>query len=76
MVARSGGKDKRKNVMYVVGGLATDYCVRHTVLDALKEGFEVTLLEDAIRGVNQEDSKRAIKEMLEAGATTATVKEV
>lgn len=53
-----------------VGGLATDYCVKQTVLDGLKEGFEVVLLEDAIRGVDLKpgDSGRAIAEMLRAGA--------
>lgn len=53
-----------------VGGLATDYCVKHTVLDGLKEGFKVVLLEDAIRGVNLQpaDSQEAIEEMLRAGA--------
>ncbi len=57
-----------------VGGLATDYCVKETVLEALKEGFAVTLLTDAIRGVDVEpgDSHRAAKEMLEAGAEKAT----
>ncbi len=53
-----------------VGGLATDYCVKHTVLDALTQGFKVVLLEDAVRGVNlqPDDSKRAIEEMVRAGA--------
>jgi nicotinamidase/pyrazinamidase len=56
-----------------VGGLATDYCVKHTVLDALKEGFQVVLIEDAVRGVNlqPEDSARAIQEMTQAGAERA-----
>lgn len=54
----------------LVAGLATDYCVKHSVLDALRHGFEVVLLEDAIRGVNlePEDSARAISEMVAAGA--------
>lgn len=53
-----------------VGGLATDYCVKHTVLDGLKEGFQVVLLEDAVRGVDLQpgDSERAIAEMIRAGA--------
>jgi len=54
----------------LVGGLATDYCVKHTVLDALKEGFEVWVLADAIRAVDVQpgDGKRAIEEMVTAGA--------
>ena len=53
-----------------VGGLATDYCVKHTVLDGLRQGFKAVLLKDAIRGVNlkPDDSKEAIDEMLRAGA--------
>ena len=53
-----------------VGGLATDYCVKNTVLDALKEGFRVKALEDAMRAVevNPGDGERAIAEMRDAGA--------
>ena len=53
-----------------VGGLATDYCVKHSVLDARKAGFEVVVLQDACRGVDVRpgDSERAIEEMREAGA--------
>ena len=52
------------------GGLATDYCVKNTVLDALKEGFQVKALEDAMRAVemNPGDGERAIAEMRDAGA--------
>ena len=54
----------------VVGGLATDYCVRASVLDARRLGFEVTVLRDAIRGVEVQsgDSERALEEMQAAGA--------
>lgn len=54
----------------VVGGLATDYCVKNTVLDALKNGFKVKALKDAMRGVELQpgDSDRAIEEMRAAGA--------
>ena len=53
-----------------VGGLATDYCVKFSVLDALKNGFRVNLLTDAIKGVNihPQDSKMAIEEMMGWGA--------
>lgn len=55
-----------------VGGLATDYCVKSSVLDALKFGYRVVLLKDAIRGVNikPKDSENAIEEMLGHGAET------
>ncbi|MAG36264.1 MAG: nicotinamidase/pyrazinamidase [Dehalococcoidia bacterium] len=57
-----------------VGGLATDYCVRSTVLDGLRAGFGVTLLLDASRGVNLSagDAERAIAEMVETGASVTT----
>jgi nicotinamidase/pyrazinamidase len=53
-----------------VGGLATDYCVKATALDATREGFEVVVLADAIRAVDLQpgDGDRAIEEMRTAGA--------
>jgi len=53
-----------------VGGLATDFCVKHTVLDGLKRGFHVILREDAARAVNLQagDGERAVGEMVRAGA--------
>lgn len=56
-----------------VGGLATDYCVRATTLDALRAGLEVVLLLDACRAVdvNPGDGERAVAEMVAAGAKTA-----
>jgi nicotinamidase/pyrazinamidase len=59
-------------------GLATDYCVKLTSLDARKLGMAVTLVADACRGVNLEpdDSKRAIEEMRAAGCTITTSDQV
>jgi nicotinamidase/pyrazinamidase len=53
-----------------VAGLATDYCVKFTVLDALAEGFKVKVLTQACRGVNLTpgDVDRALVEMREKGA--------
>ncbi len=53
-----------------VGGLATDYCVRQTVLDGLGAGFKVKAIGEAMRAVNLQpgDDLRAIREMREAGA--------
>ncbi len=54
----------------VVGGLATEYCVKHTVLDALQAGWNVTLISDAIVPVELSpgDAERALGEMQAAGA--------
>jgi nicotinamidase/pyrazinamidase len=53
-----------------VGGLATDYCVKNTVLDALREGFRVRALSEAMRAVNLRpgDDALAVEEMRRAGA--------
>jgi len=53
-----------------IGGLATDYCVKATVLAGLERGFRVKAIADAMRAVNLEagDEEKAIKEMRGAGA--------
>ena len=48
-------------------GLATEYCVKSTALDARRAGFDVAVETDAIRAVDPEDSERALAEMREAG---------
>ena len=62
---RARGIDK-----VTVVGLATDYCVKNTALDALREGLEVTVDSDAVRAVNVEagDDERALDEVRKAGA--------
>jgi nicotinamidase/pyrazinamidase len=61
-------KEKDASAVYVCG-LATDYCVKFTALDARGLGFETILIEDACRGVDLKpgDVARAIKEMKQAG---------
>lgn len=52
-----------------VCGLATDYCVKFTALDAMQMGFQTHLIEDASRGVNlrPDDVQQAVEEMKRAG---------
>lgn len=61
-----------------IGGLATDYCVKYSaVLDALKNGFKLRLLLDAIKGVNLKprDCEEAIVLMLKMGVRKTTLKD-
>ena len=69
--AELAGKLRDKKVRRVfIGGLATDYCVLNTVLDARKNGFDVFLLRDASRAVNikPDDGTKAETEMSRSGA--------
>ena len=55
-----------------VGGLALDVCVRATVLDGRKAGFEINLIRDGCRGIDADGSARALDEMEKAGAKIVT----
>jgi len=59
-------------------GLATDYCVKLTALDAVKEGFEVRVVADLTRAVNMEpgDFDRALDEMKKAGVKIVSSEDV
>jgi len=61
-----------------VGGLATDFCVRATVLDALRSGFETAVIRDAVRAVEVQpgDGDRAMAEMAAAGAVLRSAAEL
>ncbi len=61
-----------------VGGVATDYCVKNTVLGGLNLGFQVFVLEDGIKGVdvNPGDVDRAIEEMLKEGAVFINISDI
>lgn len=61
-----------------VAGLATDYCVKATALDAIREGFRTFVISDACRGVNvpAESVGQALKELLHAGVHIIAADEV
>jgi nicotinamidase/pyrazinamidase len=61
----------------IVGGLATDYCVLNTVLDARRSGYAVVVLVDAVRAVDVHDGDgdRALAQMRAAGAVTTAWKQ-
>jgi nicotinamidase/pyrazinamidase len=65
------------NVLYLCG-LATDYCVKYTALDAVELGFPTLLIEDACRGVDLHpgDVARAIEQMRAAGVKVVRSEEV
>jgi nicotinamidase/pyrazinamidase len=58
-------KDKIKKL--VVYGIATDYCVRATVLDAVAGGYKVIMIKNLSRGVAPDTSQKAIEEMKAKG---------
>jgi len=51
----------------IIFGLATDYCVKDTAMDALKSGFNVIVIEDLCRGVAQDTTRAAVEQMKQAG---------
>ncbi len=61
-------RERDIDTLYAVG-LATDFCVKWSVVDGLKEGFNVYVVEDAVKGIDIEGSvDQAWSEMLDAGA--------
>ncbi len=67
-------KDKHIKTV-VIAGLATDYCVKYSALDALNLGFKTIIVPAACRGVNlkPEDSQNALKEIEAVGASLLTL---
>ncbi len=59
-----------------VGGVATEYCVRATVLDALKLGYEALVVEEAVRGISRDEEEAAKSEMLREGAILVRLDEI
>lgn len=69
---------ERKIKDLYIAGLATDYCVKYSVLDALKLGFNVIVVSDGCRAVNlhPDDEQLAYEEMRQAGAKILTIQEI
>ncbi len=70
-------KAKGVDELYVVG-LATDYCVRASALDAVRKGFKTTVVKDAVAAVNVNpgDGDRALEELRQAGVTLVSSPDV
>jgi len=61
---------------FVVFGVATDYCVRYSVLSLRRRGKPVEVVVDAIRAISEESGNKAVEEMASAGARLVTTEEV
>jgi len=59
-----------------IGGIATDYCVRMTSLDGLNNGFDIHVLTDAIKGVDEMASQQTIKEIVGKNGNLKTYPDV
>ena len=70
-------KERGITAIYVTG-LATDYCVKATTLDGLKNDYKVYVVTDAVRAVNvnENDGEKALSEMQEQGARLVSSKEL
>jgi len=70
-------REQQVDTLYILG-LAQDYCVKFTVLDALREGFKTYLVTDGTRPVELQagDGEKALAEMAEQGAHLVTAREV
>ena len=70
-------KEKNVDELFVTG-LATDYCVRASALDAVKKGFRTYVVRDAVEAVNvhPEDGADALEEMREAGVVLVSSRDV
>ena len=75
---RQGQRHSKNITTIIVGGLATDYCVKYTAIDATEYAFNTTLISDGCRGVNMNpgDSKKALDEMFESGVKLIKSKEL
>ena len=67
--------EKEVKELYI-SGLAAEYCVKETALAAVKKGFEVYVIEEAIAGIDEDDVAAAFEEMREAGVEFVSAEEI
>lgn len=67
---------QKKSARVFVAGLATDYCVKHTAIGAIKAGFSTVLIEDGCRGIEEEATGNAIRDMQDAGVLIRNSREI
>uniref|UniRef100_A0A7J3QDM1 nicotinamidase n=1 Tax=Ignisphaera aggregans TaxID=334771 RepID=A0A7J3QDM1_9CREN len=65
----------RKVKRVFICGVATEYCVKATAIDAINLGYQTFILIDAIKGVNKIDSERVINELLSYGIIMLEIKD-
>ncbi|MFQ5712898.1 MAG: cysteine hydrolase family protein [Candidatus Scalinduaceae bacterium] len=61
---------------YVVFGVATDYCIKASVLGLIRRGYNVSLVTDAVKAITREGEKEALKEMKGAGVIFTSTQDV
>ena len=66
-------RQRSVDVVYIAG-LATEYCIKFTALDAMVDGFKTIIITDAIAGLEKDSSAAAIEELIKAGAATVSSK--
>ena len=70
-------KENEVDELYITG-LTAEYCVKSTVLDAVKQGLKTFVIKDAVEGIraNEHDFDNALKDMKKAGATVITTDDI
>lgn len=62
--------------MVYIYGVATEFCVKHATIDLIDRGYNVTIIEDAIKGLNEDDSNQVLKDLSTKGAEFITTDEL
>ncbi|MDR3168675.1 MAG: isochorismatase family protein [Candidatus Peribacteria bacterium] len=68
-------ESERKKILFLAG-VATDYCVGQTALDAVDRGYKTYLISEAVRGVRLESTQAKLTELLERGVKIITINQL